>query len=550
MDDQKYSPDTEASDQLAMYIRAGCAVIFMHTSEESRAESEIKLLVDNHFSKGDARRELFVWSNTEGIRTPEEEPPIPPQNSDPVAALNFFYRDVHESSILIMHDLHHFFKVPVISRRLRDAARDFKQKRKTIIIVSPVASIPPELERDILMFDYKLPGSDRLAEQWDILYKNTKTRKNFMPINSDERERIVQAARGLTTDEAENAFAKAIVQAHNATDPIKISTLVMKEKALAVRKSGLLEYLETPETLDDIGGMQVLKEWSRVREKAFSLKAREFGLPSPKGIVLVGPPGCGKSLAAKALSGVFGVPLIKFEMSRVLAGLVGESERNMRSALAQIDAVGNAVVWIDEMEKAFAGVVSGGSHDSGVSSRVFGTFITWMQEKSGPAFIAAAVNRREGMPPELMRKGRFDEIFYVGLPDEQAREEIFKIHLAKFSRSSTHPNRMQLIDEDGDPTFSLDDLIKKTDQFSGAEIEEAIKSAMYTAFDRLAVDGMDKVQNHFEFFLARAIDNTVPLYKSQREELDKMSEWAKKYAIDANGAKHSSKANGRTVDVD
>ena len=302
---------------------------------------------------------------------------------------------------------------------------------------------------------------------------------------------------------------------------------------------GILEYIEPEETIDDIGGLDSLKLWAEVRGKAFSVEAREFGLPMPRGIVLVGPPGCGKSLCAKAMSVILGVPLIKFDIGSVLAGLVGQSEQNMRNALHTIDAIGNCVVWIDEMEKAFAGAGGSGQHDSGVTQRVFGTFITWMQEKKSASFIVATVNRIEGLPPELLRKGRFDEIFYVGLPSEEEREEIFKIHLRALASKIYIPDKV-----------NIKDLVRSSDKFSGAEIRETIVEAMYQAFYRREEAGDEKIKSEFEFYVQKAITDTTPLAVSEKKAIQGMMEWAEINAVNASVVKGKGKSKNKIRSLD
>jgi len=311
---------------------------------------------------------------------------------------------------------------------------------------------------------------------------------------------------------------------------VPISRLVLKEKALAVKKSGILEYFEAKETSNSIGGLENLKLWLTMRSKAFSKKARDFGLPMPRGILLVGLPGCGKSLSAKAASNILQVPLLRFDVGKVFAGHVGESENNMRTVTQTVEAVGSCTLWIDEMEKAFAGMSGGGENDGGTGHRVFGNFITWLQEKTTPCFVIATVNRIDNLPPELLRKGRFDEIFFVGLPDETERESIFKIHIERYGRSMKD--------------FKASDLkswVKASSDFSGAEIEEAIVSGLYNAFHHDRELTSDDV--------LKAIKETNPLAKSRKAELEVMSNWAKDNAINASKVVTKEAKNGRQLEL-
>jgi SpoVK/Ycf46/Vps4 family AAA+-type ATPase len=281
--------------------------------------------------------------------------------------------------------------------------------------------------------------------------------------------------------------------------------------------------------VDDIGGLENLKLWMDIRKNAFTRKAREFGLPTPRGILLVGLPGCGKSLSAKATSNALGVPLIRFDIGRVFGGLVGQSEQNMRMAIQTIEAIGNCVVWIDELEKAFAGAGGSGASDSGVTQRVFGTFITWMQENDSAAFIVATVNRIESLPPELLRKGRFDEIFFVNLPGKRERETIFDIHIRKRDRDSKN--------------FDINALAEASEDFSGAEIEEAVITGLYSAF-------YDEARELKTEDIVKAVKETVPLAVSAKSSLDAMKTWAQKNAVNASKLEGKlEQALGRQLDI-
>jgi SpoVK/Ycf46/Vps4 family AAA+-type ATPase len=318
---------------------------------------------------------------------------------------------------------------------------------------------------------------------------------------------IVSSAMGLTTVEAESAFSMALVNRNRGSIP----KLVLQEKAVAVRKTGILEYSEPGTSLDDIGGLEILKKWVIKRKSAFTRDAREYGLPTPKGILLVGVPGGGKSLAAKCISTGLDVPLIRFDIARVFAGLVGESESQMRNALQFIDGVGPCVVWVDEMEKAFAGAGGSGSNDSGVTKRVFGNFLTWMQEKTAPSFVVATCNSIEGIPPEMLRKGRFDENFYVGVPTNKGRIEISRIMANKFAKNGNIQHEI---------------VAKASAQYTGAEIEAAYQEAMFTVYDEgkrpMVTDDV-----------CRAIKNMNPITKAFALEIGNMLKWAQDNAVNA-----------------
>ena len=316
---------------------------------------------------------------------------------------------------------------------------------------------------------------------------------------------MIDAASGLTTIKAENAFALSVVQS-KTIDPV----IVAKEKAQAVKKNGLLELIETKETLNSIGGLDVLKEWLIKRKHAFSQRAIEYGLPTPKGLLILGIAGTGKSLAAKATAQVFGVPLLKLDAGRIFAGLVGQSESNLRSVIQTAEAIAPCCLWIDEVEKGFAGSKSSGQTDGGTSSRVFGSFI-WMQEKSSPVFVVATANDVSQLPPEMLRKGRFDELFFVDLPNQQEREAIWEIQIGKHGR---------------DPKdFDVVQLGRVTDGLTGSEIESVFIEALYLAFDSGSEAGEEKEPTDLD--IARVLTEFVPLSKLMAEQIGGLRNWAK-----------------------
>ena len=508
---------TENLSILDTYVSAGYPVLYVESYEEERAEREIVALAE--------RRNLTVaiWSVSGGLHAAGAKPTK--EKVNPEAALESLLADDGiQGTIFVFRDLHAMLNNPRVVRLLRDVARHFKANDHTLVILAPVLKLPTELQRDVTVISFALPGKEALAEIFNRLMLGAELTVKQAP-DEDERDRIAEAALGLTTVEAENCFAKAVVE--HCQDPAQsIAQLVMREKAESVRKTGILEYSEAPETESDVGGLGNLKGWLSLRKHAYTRKAREYGLPWPKGCLLIGLPGCGKSLIAKAASSVLGLPLIRFDIGRVFAGLVGQSEQNIRSALATIDAIGSCVVWIDELEKALAGMGGGGNTDSGVSNRVFGAILTWMQDRTGPAFVIATVNRIATIQenaPELLRKGRFDEIFFVDLPTDEERKDIFQIHLQKRGRSLPVPSGGE-----------HDSIIKLSKGFSGAEIEQAVISAMFTAFDSdRDITARDLVD---------ALKATVPLSKSSANVLDEMRAWASDHAVPAS----KPKATGRT----
>jgi SpoVK/Ycf46/Vps4 family AAA+-type ATPase len=335
----------------------------------------------------------------------------------------------------------------------------------------------------------------------DICRVVLKNKRAVVELTQGQAEALVSAAQGLTLAEAENAFAKAIAE-DNRLDGGDIRRM-LEEKSQVVRKSGLLEYHAVEASLADIGGLPGLKRWLERRRNAFSDAARTFGLPEPKGLLLLGVQGCGKSLTAKAIASGWRLPLLRLDMGRIFSGLVGSSEENVRRAIRIAESLAPVILWVDEIEKGLAG--TSGQGDSGVSARVFGSLLTWMQEKTAPVFVVATANRIEGLPPELLRKGRFDEIFFVDLPTLADRAAIFVIQLRKRGRDPAN--------------FPIDALALQSEHFSGAEIEQAVISAMYDAF----ADGVELDPKHLEM----ALKETVPLAVTMSADIDRLREWAR-----------------------
>jgi SpoVK/Ycf46/Vps4 family AAA+-type ATPase len=352
----------------------------------------------------------------------------------------------------------------------------------------------------------------------NILNDVRKVRDVKMDLDETGRERLLQAALGLTLGEAENVFAKIIVTG----DGLEVDDIqaVFAEKQQIIRKSGLLEYYPTTENFDHVGGLVALKDWLEKRSLAFSKEAQAFGLPAPKGILMLGVQGCGKSLCAKAVSSLWQLPLLRFDMGRMFNSLVGSSEENVRKAVAVAESVAPAILWVDEIDKAFAGSQGSGSSDGGTTARVFGTFLTWLSEKKSPVFVVATANDISHLPPELMRKGRLDEIFFVDLPGQTERAQIFAIHLSRRKRLPEN--------------FDLPALAENSKDFSGAEIEEAITSAMYDAF----YAGRELETGD----LLKALYETVPLARTMDEQINRLRSWASGRARDASNARPESVA--------
>lgn len=485
-------------EELNVLIQAQYPLIYLVTSEEERSEQAIATIAQMK-----PQRRVYIWTVTHGIVEFGQPRNVTQHNTvSPEAAVEWVIRQ-REPGIFIFKDLHPFIDSPAVTRWLRDAIASFKDTQKTILLMSPVQNVPIELEKEVVVLDFPLPDMTELNDVLTQQLEQTRSRR----ITTETREKLLKAALGLTRDEAEKVYRKAHVTASKLTETEV--DIVLSEKKQLIRRNGILEYIEEDETLDSVGGLEELKHWLRQRSNAFTERAREYGLPQPKGMLILGVPGCGKSLIAKTTSRLWGLPLIRLDMGRVYDGsMVGRSEANLRNALKTAESISPAILFIDEIDKAFAGSTGSADSDGGTSSRIFGSFLTWMQEKTSPVFVMATANRVERLPSEFLRKGRFDEIFFVDLPNNQERKEIFQIHLSKRRRDITR--------------FDLDQLVGICEGFSGAEIEQALIAAMYEAF------AQDREFTQLD--IIAAIKSTLPLSKTMSEQVTALRDWARQRA--------------------
>ncbi len=486
-------------EEISILIQAQYPLIYLVTSEEERTERAISMIAQ---AKSQQRR-VFVWTVTHGIVEYGQSRHITQHNTvSSEAALQWVIQQ-KEAGIYIFKDLHPFIDSPVTTRWLRDAIASFKGTQKTIILMSPVQTVPIELEKEVVVLDYPLPDLTELNQVLSHQLEQTKTRRT----TTETREKLLKAALGLTHDEAEKVYRKAQVKAGRLTEAEV--DIVLSEKKQLIRRNGILEYIEEDETIDSVGGLEELKRWLKQRSNAFTERAREYGLPQPKGMLILGVPGCGKSLIAKTTSRLWGLPLLRLDMGRVYDGsMVGRSEANLRNALKTAESISPAILFIDELDKSFAGTSGSSDSDGGTSSRIFGSFLTWMQEKTSPVFVMATANRVERLPGEFLRKGRFDEIFFVDLPTPEERQQIFNIHLSKRRRDIAR--------------FDIEQLAKVSDGFSGAEIEQALIAAMYEAF------AQDREFTQLD--IIAAIKATLPLSRTMTEQVTALRDWARQRA--------------------
>ena len=482
-------------EELNILVRAQYPLIYLITPEEERAEQAIEKIAKDNTEY----RRVFVWTVTRGMVEYGQSRSSTQHNTvSPEAAIEWTIRQ-KESGIYIFKDLHPFIEGPVITRWLRDAIASFKGSDKAIILMSPVQTLPIELEKEVAVLDYPLPNMSELDRVLSARLAKSRTKR----LDTETREKLLKAALGLTKDEAEKVYRKAQVKAGQLTE--SEVEIVLSEKKQLIRRNGILEYIEEDETIDSVGGLEELKRWLKQRSNAFTERARQYGLPQPKGMLILGVPGCGKSLIAKTTSRLWSLPLLRLDMGRVYDGsTVGRSEANLRSALKTAESISPVILFIDELDKAFAGGGGSGDSDGGTSSRIFGSFLTWMQEKKSPVFVMATANRVERLPGEFLRKGRFDEIFFVDLPNTAERQAIFEIHLGK--------RRSQI------NRFDLEQLTKVSDGFSGAEIEQAIIAAMYDAF------AQDREFTQLD--IIAAIKATLPLSRTMTEQVTALRDWA------------------------
>ncbi len=422
----------------------------------------------------------------------------------------------------ILKDLHRHMDDPVVVRRLRDVGQKFSDNRRTVILTAPKIEIPPELAGLVEFLDLPLPDQRRLRQIIDeTLARISKTHTLQRKLDANGMDAMAANLRGLTEEEAERAVSQALVTRY-ALSP-EVVTDVLEAKKSLLKRSEMVEFVEASETLASVGGLENLKNWLALRRGAWEDSARQFGIDPPRGVIILGVQGCGKSLCARAVAGQWKLPLVKFDTSAVYDKFVGETEKRIRKVFQVAEGLAPCVLWIDELEKVFAGSgADSASSDAGVSSRLLAAFLSWMQDRQAPVFVAATCNNVTAMPPELIRKGRFDELFFVDLPGLQERKQIFSIQLAKRKRNPAE--------------FDLDRIAQAAEGYSGAEIEAALQGALYAAYSQK----LPLTTQH----LVDALAQTVPLSKTRAEEIDSLREWARARAVPASAQGVAAKASG------
>ena len=484
-------------------LNAGFPLLYLVTSEYSRVTQKLRKIAfedDYAFHTWDCVDFLRTHNKNQNNRLesivlhPEYE-----STQDCETLLEYLHKGLGKSEdnskeIFLIEDFHKYFDREKVIVSLRKLSNEMKKINKHIIFLSPSYQLPDEIEKYVTVISVPLPDRRDLDRRLKSIYPD--------PIDEDLKKYILDAALGLTDTEAELAFrlANQVVGLNNK-DAVQI---VANEKEQIIKKSGILDYVQVNlDMKNNVGGLDNLKMWLKQRSKSFERKAKDFGLQEPKGIMLLGVPGCGKSLTAKCVATEWKQPLLRLDIGKVFQAEVGSSENNIRRAIATAEAVAPCVLWIDEIEK---GLNVGGERDGGTNSRVFSTILTWMQEKTKPVFVVATANDISQLPPEFLRKGRFDEIFFVDLPTKEERMEILRIHLSKNNQTSIH---------------ELEGLADATRLFNGAEIEEAVKESMFMAY----VDNPNNpvVNVHH---LETACSQIIPLAKTMSEKIRGLRAWA------------------------
>lgn len=509
--------DNKFVSQLTRLFRARFPYIYLTTFEEERAINLIKNISSSE-KLVKIPREVYIWTQTNGFVLNNQ---VMEGTNSPDKAIDFI-KNVKKHAVFVMCDFHVYFGIKGRQidynavRHLRDIIGSLKTDkfRKNVIFLSSELIIPDTMSKEITVLDMPLPTLDDIKAKFSKMVKQN-SQIDSSELSQDDEEKLCKAALGLTLQEAENAFALAMVNDGKIT--IDDLDTILSEKMQVIKKTGILEFINAEYNINDIGGLENLKAWLQKRNNSWSEAAKKYSLPSPKGVLITGVPGCGKSLTAKATSAIWQLPLLKLDFGKIFAGIVGSSEENMRKALKTAEAVAPSILWVDEIEKSLSGINSNG--DSGTSSRIFGTFLNWMQDKKAPVFVIATANNISGLPPELLRKGRFDEIFFVDMPTQREREEIFKLHLEKRLKNSDVAGKIEI------NSTLCKKLAQMTEGFVGAEIEQLIVDALYEAF-------FNKRELTFED-ITNSIKNVVPLSVTQKEQILSLREWANVRAVAA-----------------
>jgi ATP-dependent 26S proteasome regulatory subunit len=476
--------------EFELCLRARYPLIYVATPEEERVEAAI---ADSAQRQGN--RAVYTWDFVAGYQGNPNDAGFAQRN--PLQALELVEKlTANSAAVFVLRDFHRFLEDISVSRKLRNLARSLKAQPKNIVLLASEIAIPTDLSEVLTVLDFPLPTVPEIRAEVERLLG-----ASGVKLSEQTLDAIVRSCQGLSMERIRRVLAKAI--ATHGTLEVEDLDLILEEKRQTIRQTQILDFFPASETITDIGGLDSLKDWLLRRGGAFSEQARQYGLPHPRGLLLVGIQGTGKSLTAKAIAHHWHLPLLRLDVGRLFAGLVGESESRTRQMIQLAEALAPCILWIDEIDKAFAGI--DGRSDAGTTSRVFGTFITWLAEKRSPVFVVATANNIQALPPELLRKGRFDEIFFVGLPSTEERKAIFDVHLNRL-----RPHNLG--------TYDIDRLAYETPDFSGAEIEQSLIEAMHIGFSQNRDFTTDDI--------LEAASQTIPLARTAQEQVSFLQQWA------------------------
>jgi len=511
------TPSQKTNADLTALLKARNTCIWIVTREEVRVE---RAIIE---AAGAANFETKFWDCATGLTKSDGSPEIA-QLVDPQAILNRI-RDDKTRGLYVLRDLHRWFD-PIVLRGLRSLARGLqsapRNEARAIIVLTPSSEVPPELAGHVTVIDYPLPARQEIADILDSVIAALPDELRLTAAPNGTREAAIDAAVGLTAEEAANCYAKSLVTCRKI-DPGQVAS---EKRRVIAREKVLTWYDPDPRGLDAVGGLDILKAWLASRRSAFGERARAYGLPAPKGCLLVGIPGCGKSLTAKAVATAWGMPLLRLDLGALKSKFVGESEGNIRKALAVAETVSPCILWLDEIEKALAGA-TGPQGDGGVSADALGAVLSWMQERQGSVFVVATANDVRNLPPELLRKGRFDELFFVDLPTEDERCAILSASLDQVKQ----PHQI-----------GLTTVARATQNFTGAEIAAIVPDAMFAAF----ADGERGITTED---LVRAALAVVPLAETAKDKIEELRAWAKGRARYASKVVVETQRQGRDLDI-
>ncbi len=478
-------------EEFKLLLRARYPLIYIPTYEEERVETAIREEAANQ-----GNRPVYTWDFVDGYQGNPNDAGFGKRN--PLQALEFVEKmPASAPAVLILRDYHRFLDDVAIARKLRNLARLLKSQPKNLVLLSPRVAIPDDLTEVLTVVEFPLPAAPEIKTEVERLLQSTGQNSLSGKILDD----LVRSCQGLSMERIRRVLARAIAS-HGELQPEDVD-LVLEEKRQTIRQTQILDFYPATERISDIGGLDNLKDWLLRRGGSFSEKARQYGLPHPRGLMLLGIQGTGKSLTAKAIAHHWHLPLLRLDVGRLFGGLVGESESRTRQMIQVAEALAPCVLWIDEIDKGFSGL--GAKGDAGTASRVFGTFITWLAEKTSPVFVVATANDIQALPPEMLRKGRFDEIFFVGLPTQDERKAIFNVHLSRL-----RPHNLK--------SYDIERLAYETPDFSGAEIEQTLVEAMHIGFSQNRDFTNDDI--------LEAASQIIPLARTAVEQIQQLQEWA------------------------